>query len=64
MSWALAIKSKLGNVYHFVADDGVYARCDGRLRVEDEHYTEPRDDGYVCNRCRKIRALSSDVPPL
>ena len=53
--WALAIKTKLGNVYHLCrGDEAPAAHCDRRIRLELEKYEMPPDDGYVCARCLKI----------
>jgi len=50
--WALAIKTKLGNVYHLCYGDA--AHCDYRIRLEPRKYEVPPDDGYVCGRCRRF----------
>lgn len=53
MKWALAIKTKLGNVYHAARGEGS-ARCDGRIKLVAEYHDLPPADGYVCARCRAI----------
>lgn len=60
MKWALAIKARLGNVYHVVGEpQRQVARCDRRLRLDDKQYETPPDDGYQCQRCRALATLDA-----
>lgn len=57
--WSLAIKSTLGNVYHFgKLEDGSVARCDHRIRLIAGTETEAPEDGYLCARCQTLKQRS------
>lgn len=57
--WAVAIKRKLGDVWHLSCYGGEAAHCDHRIRLDNGNCRtaltfEGPSDVYVCKRCQNI----------